>query len=247
MSDKSKLDADKKYAADYSLAAFEEAAGHLADLADNLERGLEKTSLLRVAKVIQKTGRLAYGPDLSCEPDDHDKEKVEQQRNALAEARLRIVARYEHVQTWLKQPAEEQTIANWAGIVEGLRQARRIIGAMWDELPVPKPQAVIDHEENMRQVLKERNIQPKPVKRTKRQSVTRAFRVDITDWESASSIVMTTSPAKAKYTCWRGALDAGYRLSFGRFKVRRAPEFDNKRLATRICYRIEDATDAKDS
>jgi len=80
-----------------------------------------------------------------------------EQRKALAEARLRIIARYEHVETWLKQPATEQTLANWAGIVEGLRQARQIIGAMWDELPVPKPQAVIDHEAHMRRVIEEQN------------------------------------------------------------------------------------------
>ena len=71
---------------------------------------------------------------------------LDEQRNALAEARLRIIARYEHVETWLKQPAPETTLANWAGMVEGLRQARCIIGSMWDELPVSKPQAVIEHE-----------------------------------------------------------------------------------------------------
>ena len=72
---------------------------------------------------------------------------LDEQRNALAEARLRIIARYEQVDGWLKQPAPESTLANWAGISEGLRQARRIIGGMWDELPVPTPQAVIDHNE----------------------------------------------------------------------------------------------------
>lgn len=81
-----------------------------------------------------------------------------EQRNALAEARLRIIARYEHVQGWLKQPAPEDTLKNWAGIVEGLRQARQIIGAMWDELPVPKPQAVIDHEAHIRRVIEEQNV-----------------------------------------------------------------------------------------
>jgi len=80
-----------------------------------------------------------------------------EQRNALAEARLRIIARYEHVETWLKQPATDETLANWAGMVEGLRQARQIIGAMWDELPVPKPQAVIDHEAHMCRVIEEQN------------------------------------------------------------------------------------------
>ena len=81
-----------------------------------------------------------------------------EQRNALAEARLRIIARYEHVETWLKQPATDETLANWAGMVEGLRQARQIIGAMWDELPVQQPQAVIDHEAHMRRVIEEQNV-----------------------------------------------------------------------------------------
>ena len=84
---------------------------------------------------------------------------LDEQRNALAEARLRIIARYEHVETWLRQSATEQTLANWAGMVEGLRQARQIIGAMWDELPVPTPQAVIDHEAHMRRVIEEQNKQ----------------------------------------------------------------------------------------
>jgi len=87
---------------------------------------------------------------------------LDEQRNALAKATLRIIARYEHVETWLKQPATEQTLANWAGMVEGLRQARQIIGAMWDELPVPKPQAVIDHEAHMRRVIQEQNDQTLP-------------------------------------------------------------------------------------
>jgi hypothetical protein len=98
---------------------------------------------------------------------------LDEQRNALAEARLRIIARYEHVETWLKQPATEQTLANWAGMVEGLRQARQIIGAMWDELPVPKPQAVIDHEAHMRRVIEEQNAQgdsQSPAKRHRNQN-----------------------------------------------------------------------------
>lgn len=106
---------------------------------------------------------LHYGGECDC---GHEKPRpsapvagsaLAEQRNALAEARLRIIARYEHVETWLKQPATEQTLANWAGMVEGLRQARQIIGAMWDELPVPTPQAVIDHEAHMRRVIEEQN------------------------------------------------------------------------------------------
>ena len=77
----------------------------------------------------------------------------DEQRNALAEARLRIIARYEQVETWLNQPATESMLSNWSGIIEGLRQARRIIGGMWDELPVPTPQAVIDHNEESAEAL----------------------------------------------------------------------------------------------
>ncbi|MBK8772391.1 MAG: hypothetical protein IPM06_18490 [Rhizobiales bacterium] len=77
----------------------------------------------------------------------------DEQRNALAEARLRIIARYEQVETWINQPATESMLSNWSGIIEGLRQARRIIGGMWDELPVPTPQAVIDHNEESAEAL----------------------------------------------------------------------------------------------
>lgn len=87
---------------------------------------------------------------------------LDEQRNALAEARMRIIERAETVATWLKQPAPENTLTNWAGMVEGLNQARRIIGAMWDELPVSKPQAVIDHEAHMRRVIEEQNDQAVP-------------------------------------------------------------------------------------
>jgi len=110
-----------------------------------------------------KCGSRQILPDRSCKPCGWRPlgpvagSALDEQRNALAEARLRIITRYEHVQTWLKQPATEETLANWAGIVEGLRQARQIIGAMWDELPVPKPQAVIEHEAHMRRVIEEQN------------------------------------------------------------------------------------------
>ena len=80
---------------------------------------------------------------------------LDEQRNALAEARLRIIARYEHVDTWLKLDVPENIAANWRGITEGLRQARRIIGGMWDELPVQKPQSVIDHQARASQVMNE--------------------------------------------------------------------------------------------
>ena len=60
---------------------------------------------------------------------------LEAQRNALAEARQRIIARCDQV---------EATVAPF--LADGLHEARRIIGAMWDELPVSKPLAVIEHE-----------------------------------------------------------------------------------------------------
>lgn len=61
---------------------------------------------------------------------------VDEQRNALAEARLRIIARIDGTDK-----------------DAGLQEARRIIGAMWDELPVSKPQAVVDHEKRIRQAI----------------------------------------------------------------------------------------------
>lgn len=49
----------------HKLAAFEEAARHLDALAETLERGMEKTCLIKVAASIRSTGRLAYGPLLA--------------------------------------------------------------------------------------------------------------------------------------------------------------------------------------
>ncbi len=80
-----------------------------------------------------------------------------EQRNALAEARLRIIARQEQVKKWSRKDTTDLMNANWDGISEGLAQARRIIGAMWFELPVPQPQAVIDHEAHMRRVIEGQN------------------------------------------------------------------------------------------
>lgn len=70
---------------------------------------------------------------------------LDEQRRALAEARQRIIARCQQVEKWPRKDATDMIAANWDGIVEGLQQARRIIGAMWDELPVPLPQAVLEH------------------------------------------------------------------------------------------------------
>jgi hypothetical protein len=54
---------------DHKLAAFEEAARHLEEIAEDLERGMEKTCLIKVAASIRSTGRLAYGHPLA-EPND---------------------------------------------------------------------------------------------------------------------------------------------------------------------------------
>lgn len=70
-----------------------------------------------------------------------------EQRNSLAEARIRIIARIEDNKRW-GDPLDQEA---------GLQEARRIIGAMWDELPVPTPQAVIDHEARIRRVIEEQN------------------------------------------------------------------------------------------
>ena len=75
-------------------------------------------------------------------------EKIkEAQSDALAEARLRIIARYEENDRW----------GDPLGHEGGLKEARRIIGAMWDDLPISKPQAVIDHERGIRAAISEPN------------------------------------------------------------------------------------------
>lgn len=84
--------------------------------------------------------------------------ELDSQRNALSEARGRIIARSEQIKTWLKNPPSDDVKVSWEGMIEGLNQARRIIGAMWDELPVPKPQAVIDHEAHMPRLIEEQNM-----------------------------------------------------------------------------------------
>lgn len=72
---------------------------------------------------------------------------LDEQRNALSEARKRIIARYEQIEKWLENDDLPEDIrTNWEGMSEGLRQARRIIGGMWDDLPVPMPSAIPDHE-----------------------------------------------------------------------------------------------------
>lgn len=77
-------------------------------------------------------------------------------------------------------------------------------------------------------------------------AIVRAFRIDVDGWPDATSIVLTTSAARARYDGWSASRDAGYGLGFSRFKVRRAPEFDRKRLVTRRCYGIAYARAAED-
>ncbi len=94
---------------------------------------------------------------MEAERDAAREELKASQQNALAEARLRIISRLKHVEGWTRHDTTYMINANWDGIAEGLSQARRIIGAMWDDLPVSKPQAVEDHEDSMRVALSEPN------------------------------------------------------------------------------------------
>ena len=68
-----------------------------------------------------------------------------------------LIARLEQVEKWPRKDATDMIAANWDGIAEGLAQARRIIGAMWDELPVPQPQAVAEHNAKCGAWLSEQN------------------------------------------------------------------------------------------
>lgn len=67
-------------------------------------------------------------------------------------------------------------------------------------------------------------------------SPVRAFLVSVKDWPQGNSVVMTTSPAKAKYQTGAGANEAGYKITFGMLRVRRMPEWDNGGLLPGRCY-----------
>lgn len=68
----------------------------------------------------------------------------------------------------------------------------------------------------------------------------RAFRVDVTNWPEGSSIVRTLKPSRAKFITWQSAKEAGFDLPFGRFRVRRAPEFDGTcSLHVGRCYGVD--------
>lgn len=70
----------------------------------------------------------------------------------------------------------------------------------------------------------------------------RAFRVDVSDWPEASVIVRTVKSSRAKFLCWSSAKEAGYNVPFGRFRVRRAPCYDDTvSLLTGRCYTLEHA------
>ena len=64
----------------------------------------------------------------------------------------------------------------------------------------------------------------------------RAFFVKVINWDEANCIVMSRSPAKAKYKVWSSAKEAGYNVKFADLKVRRAPEWDNGGLIEGPCY-----------
>lgn len=75
-------------------------------------------------------------------------------------------------------------------------------------------------------------------------ALVRAFRVEVKDWHEATSIVRTTSPARAKFLAWNSAKEAGYNLLFGRFRVKRAPKHDaNTTLIAGRCYGIDHVED----
>jgi hypothetical protein len=59
-------------------------------------------------------------------------------------------------------------------------------------------------------------------------SAVRAFSVTVTSWiPECETIVPATTAAKAKYSTWKAAHDAGYKtVKFGDLRVRRSPEFD---------------------
>lgn len=59
-------------------------------------------------------------------------------------------------------------------------------------------------------------------------SAVRAFSVTVTSCiPEVETIVPATTAAKAKYSTWKAAHDAGYEtVKFGDLRVRRAPEFD---------------------
>jgi hypothetical protein len=44
--------------------------------------------------------------------------------------------------------------------------------------------------------------------------------------DGEGGIYRAASVGKARYQCWRGAREAGFRLGFGDIRVKRAPEFD---------------------
>ena len=68
-------------------------------------------------------------------------------------------------------------------------------------------------------------------------SSVRGFRVVITYFEKPeSSIVRTTSPARAKHLHWESARDVGYMVEHKHLKVTRAPEYDAAKLIKDRCY-----------
>ena len=65
----------------------------------------------------------------------------------------------------------------------------------------------------------------------------RGFRVRITYFEKPeTSIVRTTSPARAKHLHWESARDVGYMVGHKHLTVTRAPEYDAAKLIKDRCY-----------
>lgn len=77
--------------------------------------------------------------------NDESNDVLDAQRAALAEARRRLIARRDQVNAWSRAGTTDMIRANWDGIAEGLQQARLLIGAMWDDLPIVKPNDKLTH------------------------------------------------------------------------------------------------------
>ena len=102
-----------------------ECAAEIAMLNERLKSALD--GQIKLAALANK---------MEVERDMAREELKTAQQNALAEARIRVITRLNQVQKWSRKDTTDAIKYNWDGIEEGLSQARRIIGAMWDDLPV---------------------------------------------------------------------------------------------------------------
>jgi hypothetical protein len=71
-------------------------------------------------------------------------------------------------------------------------------------------------------------------------SALRAFAVECRAWEPpVTSVIRTTSAARAKFRAWDSARDVGYKVEFSDFRVKRAPQFDGAKLIKDRCYGLD--------